>query len=246
MRKLQIMSGEAIKNQNKRVLVWVTILLTECFGLLEEKMEQELLIANDVYMKCGVHIGTKFSTKYMAPYIYKIRPDGLAVLNVESIDAKLKEAIQFLTQYNPEDIIVVARRENAWKPAKLLSKYTGIRVYTGRYMPGILTNSKLENFTEGKVIIVTDPWPDKNAMKDAKSVGMKVIALCDTNNETNGVDYIIPCNNKGRQSLGLVYYILTRDYMNAKGLGKLDVEVDIFTDDPENPEAQTQSSQSEI
>jgi len=203
-------------------------------------MESELLVSNEVYMKAGVHIGTKFSTTYMAPYIYKTRPDGLAVLNVEEIDKKLKEAIQFLKQFKTEDIILVARRENAWKPAKLFSKYTGIRTYTGRYLPGILTNPELENFVEGKVLIVTDPWPDKNALKDAKSVGMKIVALCDTNNETHNVDIIIPCNNKGRSSLGLIYYILTREYMNEKGLGKLEVEIDVFIDEEDQP-SQTQN-----
>ena len=194
-------------------------------------MEEELLVANDVYMKAGIHIGTKFRTKYMETFIYKTRPDGLSVLNVQEIDKRIKIAGKFLAKYAPEDIIVVARRENAWKPAKLMGKYTGVRVYAGRYRPGTLTNSKLDTFTEGKVLLATDAWPDRNAVKDGKSVGMVVVALCDTNNESNDIDLVVPCNNKGRQSLGLMYYLLTQEYMKERGLGKLEATQESFMED---------------
>ena len=191
--------------------------------------EEGFLVPTDVYMKAGVHIGTKTRTSYMDPYIYKTRPDGLSVLNVNAIDAQLRKAAEFLAHYSPEQIIVVCRRENGWRPAKLFGKYTGARVFTGRYPPGILTNTKLENFTEGEVLIATDVWPDKNPAKDAKSVGMTVVALCDTNNETYAVDVVIPCNNKGKQSLGLIYYILAREYLRLRG-SELDAKMEDFVE----------------
>jgi small subunit ribosomal protein S2 len=191
-------------------------------------MEDELLVPLDTYMKAGIHIGTKFRTKYMEAFIYKTRPDGLSVLNVQEIDKRIRLAAKFLSQFNPEDIIVVARRENAWRPAKLFGKYTGARVFTGRYRPGTLTNSKLDTFTEGKILLVTDAWPDRNSVKDAKSIGMVITALCDSNNETNNIDFVIPCNNKGRQSLGLMYYLLAKEYANLKGLGKIEGTLEEF------------------
>ena len=193
--------------------------------------QQEFLIPLDLYLKVGLHIGTKFRTKYMEPFIYRVRPDGLAVLNVQKIDRRIDVAAKFLAQYNPEDILVVCRRENGWKAAKLFSKLTGIRVFAGRYPPGILTNPALENFTEAKIMLVTDPWPDKNAINDAIRVGIPIIALCDTNNTANNVDLIVPCNNKGKKSLGLVFWILTKEYLKHRGLIKKDEDLKVTVDD---------------
>lgn len=178
--------------------------------------EEQFLIPLDDYLKVGIHIGTKFRTKYMAPFIYKTRSDGLVVLNVQEIDKRIRLASNLLSQYNPEDILVVCRRENGWKAVKLFSKLTGIRAFAGRYPPGILTNPNLKTFLETKLILVVDPWPDKNIIKDAIKIGIPVIALCDTNNETNNLDLVVPCNNKGKKSLGLIFWILTREYLKNR------------------------------
>lgn len=193
--------------------------------------QQELLVPLDDYLKVGIHIGTKFRTKYMEPFIYKVRPDGLSVLNVQKIDERINIAAKFLAQYAPEDILVVCRRENGWKAAQLFSKLTGIRVYAGRYPPGVLTNSSLEDFIETKIILVADPWPDKNAVKDALNMGVAVIALCDTNNTANNIDLLIPCNNKGKKSLGLLFWILTKEYLKNRGLIKKDTELSLKEED---------------
>ena len=177
--------------------------------------EQEYLIPLEDYLKVGLHIGTKFRTKYMANFIYKTRPDGLVVLNIQEIDKRIKLATNLISHYAPEDIIVICRRENGWKPVKLFSKYTGIKVFAGRYPPGILTNPKLKTFMETKLMIIVDPWVDKNSLKDALKVGIPVIALCDTYNESNKIDLVVPCNNKGKKSIGLVFWIFAREYLAA-------------------------------
>src|SRR3990167_3210021 len=100
----------------------------------------QFFVPQDVYLKSGIHIGTKFRTKYMEQFIYKTRPDGLSVLNLQKIDERIRIAASFLAQYAPEDILVVSRRETGWKPLKMLNKATGIRVIPGRYPPGMLTN----------------------------------------------------------------------------------------------------------
>jgi len=194
--------------------------------------EEQLLIPNDEYLKSGIHIGTKFKTKYMENFIYKTRPDGLSVLNLQQIDARIRVLINFLSRYAPEEIMVVARRENGWKPAQLFGELTGIRVYTGRYLPGILTNTQLKRFTETKVLLVTDPWPDRNAIDDAFKMGVPIVALCDTNNQANNIDLIVPCNNKGKKSLGLIFWLLTKGYMEARGMinkGGFTYSVDDFS-----------------
>ena len=182
--------------------------------------EENLLVPIDQYLKAGIHIGTKFKTGYMDAFIYKTRPDGLYVLNLQKIDERLALAGKFLSQYEPQDILVVCRRENGWKPVNLFGKLTGMRVFAGRYPPGILTNIQLKSFIEAKVVLVVDAWPDRNAINDAIKVGMPVVALCDTNNQPNNVDLVIPCNNKGKKSLGLVFYILATEYLRNRGLLK--------------------------
>ena len=176
-------------------------------------MTEELLVPNDEYLKSGIHIGTKFKTKHMSNFIYKTRPDGLSVLNIQQIDERIKLAANLLSNYVPEDILIVCRRENGWKAVKKFADITGCKFFAGRYPPGILTNPALKKFTEAKIILVTDAWPDKNAVMDAYKVGIPVIALCDTNNNANYMDLVVPCNNKGKKSLGILFLILTQRYL---------------------------------
>jgi small subunit ribosomal protein S2 len=196
--------------------------------------EEKLLVPIDQYLKAGIHIGTKFKTKYMNDFIYKTRPDGLYVLNLQKIDERLALAGRFIAQYEPQDILVVCRRENGWKPVNLFGKLTGARVFAGRYPPGILTNIQLKSFIEAKLLIVVDAWPDRNAINDGIKVGMPVVALCDTNNQPNNIDLVVPCNNKGKKSLGLIFYILTTEYLRNRGNIKkpedLKETIDDFTD----------------
>ena len=198
-------------------------------------MTENFLVPTDLYLKAGIHIGTKFKTKYMDSFIYKTRPDGLSVLNLQKIDERLNILANLLSKYEPQEILVVSRRENGWKPVRLFGKVTGVRIFAGRYSPGLLTNKNLKDHTKVKLIFVTDPWPDKNIVKDALIMGIPVVALCDTNNQTNNLDFVMPCNNKGKKSLGLVFYILAREYMRKKGLitkvKDIDYSIEDFTEE---------------
>ncbi len=180
--------------------------------------EQQFLVPQDTYLKAGIHIGTKFKTKYMSKFIYKTRPDGLSVLNLQKIDERIKTAINLLAQFEPEDILVIGRRENAWKSIKTFGKVTGCNFFAGRYPPGVLTNPMLDNFIEPKIVLVTDPWPDRNVIEDSIKIGIPVVALCDTNNQSNNIDLVVPCNNKGKKSLGLFFWILAGGYLTKKGI----------------------------
>ncbi|HLC67097.1 MAG TPA: 30S ribosomal protein S2, partial [Candidatus Nanoarchaeia archaeon] len=142
--------------------------------------DEKLLVPMNTYLKSGIHIGTKFKSRHMDNFIYKARPDGLFVLNLQKIDEYLANAARFISKYEPQDIIVVCRRENGWKPVKLFGKVTGMKVYPGRYPPGIITNPALENFMEIKLLIVAAAWPDRNAVLDATKMGVPVVGLCDT------------------------------------------------------------------
>lgn len=198
-------------------------------------MSEELLVPQDIYLKSGIHIGTKFRTKYMEPFIYKTRPDGLSVLNLQQINERIKVASNFLAQFESKDIIICSRRENGWKATKKFGEVIGCKIFAGRYPPGILTNPQLDNYTEAKIILVTDAWPDRNVITDAMRIGIPVIALCDTNNTANNIDLVVPCNNKGKKSLGLFFHILAREYLRKTGkLGEkeeLSVPLEDFVDE---------------
>jgi small subunit ribosomal protein S2 len=181
-------------------------------------MPNELLVSHDTYLSAGIHIGAKFRTKFMQSYIYKIRPDGLAVLDVQKIDEKLRIASKFISRFDPAKIFVVCRRENGHKAVQMFAKLTGARAITQRYLPGTMTNPiYVGRFFEPELLIVCDPWPSKQAIKDALKIGIPIIALCDTNNTTRNIDLVIPCNNKGKKSLGLIFWIIAREFLKLKG-----------------------------
>ena len=192
---------------------------------------ENFLIPTVNYLKSGIHIGTKFKTAYMRKFIYKTRPDGLSVLNLQKIDERIRIAATFLANYEPEGILVVSRRETADRALKLFQKHTGARVIQGRYPPGMMTNTNLVTFIEPKILLVTDAWPDRNAVMDANKIGIPVIALCDTNNQTNFIDLVVPCNNKGKKSLGLFFYLLTVEYLRIRGKIKSAEELGVTIED---------------
>lgn len=198
--------------------------------MTKEKTE-ELLVPLDWYLKSAIHIGTKYKNKSVESFIYKTKHQGLKILDVKKIDERLRIAGKFLSQYAPEDIVIICRRETGHKAVKKMSEITGIKRIIGRYLPGMLTNPNYENFIEPKVIIVCDPWPDKQAVKDAKICNIPVVALVGSNNSLENVDYAIPCNNKSKKSLPLVFWILGREYLKNRGTIKSDKEYNFKLED---------------
>jgi small subunit ribosomal protein S2 len=178
---------------------------------------KETLVPLTDYISCSIHLGTRVITPDMRKYVYKRRADGLAVLNTNLIDDKLREAVGFFNQFNPKDVFIVGKRESCWPAIDKFSEVTGIRKFTKKYPAGIITNITLENFFEAKAIIICDPWVDKNAYNDAIRLKLPIIAICDSNNYTKHMNKLIPGNNKSRKSVGLVLYVLAREYLKAQG-----------------------------
>jgi small subunit ribosomal protein S2 len=178
----------------------------------------ELLIPLEVYLQHGVHIGTKMVTKYMNNFVFKRRNvDGLAVLDVRKIDQRIRVAAKFLSRFEPEKIMAISVRQYGHKPVLMFSKFVGAKPVIGRFVPGTLTNPALEVYYEPDVILVTDPRIDQQAIVEASEVGIPVVAFCDTDSRTENIDLIIPGNNKGRKSLALLYWLLTRQILIEKG-----------------------------
>ena len=183
---------------------------------IKASKKKDMLIPLEDYVKTGIYLGTRVVTPNMKPFVYRRRADGLAIFNTDLIDQKLREGIEFLSKFDPEDIILACKRQAGWKAAKKFSELTGIKVFTKKYPAGVLTNTQLKDFFETELTIVTDSWLDKNALKDTIDVKKKVLMLCGTNNFSKGADKVIIGNNKSGKSLGLIFYLLTREYCKAK------------------------------
>ena len=202
---------------------------------MTEVEAKELLIDEDTFLTCGVHIGTKQKSKDMEPYVYKVRDDGLRILNVNMTSEKVVEAAQFLKDFDPKDVLVVSARQYGWKPATKFAENCGFECIAGRFTPGRLTNPEMRFFIEPKAIVLTDPAADAQAFREATNIKIPVIAMCDSNNLTANVDIVIPGNNKGRRSLALIYWLLSREILRIRGELDADEDLEETIDDFEAP-----------
>lgn len=181
------------------------------------EIQTELLVPEDIYLTSGVHIGTQQKSADMKDFIFKVRPDGLYVLNVQKTDDRVRVAAAMLARFDPKKILVVSARQYGQRPAREFSKAIGAPAFAGRFVPGTLTNPVSPAYIEPDVILVTDPAADKQALNEAINLGIPVIAMCDANNETRNVDLIIPTNNKGRRALACIYWVLARQVLVERG-----------------------------
>ncbi len=189
--------------------------------MTETEMELELkepLVPVEEYLAAGIHIGTQQKSKDMKKFIYRVRGDGLYILDIRETDERIKTAAKFLSQFDSPNILVVTSRQYGQYPAKKFAETIGGMAMTGRFIPGMLTNQNLHNYIEPEVVVVTDPIGDAQVVKEAVQSGIPILALCDTNNMTSFVDLVIPTNNKGRKALGMIYYLLTREMLRHRGI----------------------------
>ncbi|NCN38891.1 MAG: 30S ribosomal protein S2 [Candidatus Aenigmarchaeota archaeon CG_4_10_14_0_8_um_filter_37_24] len=194
-------------------------------------MVEELLIPKEEYLSYGIHIGMKSKNASMKRFIYKIREDGLSVLNLKLLDERIGIAAKFLAKN--KKILIVGRKANAQKGAKKLAEVIGADYVIGRFMPGTLTNPNYSKFLEPNVVLLTDPLSDKQALKEATDSRISVAALCDTFNDAKNIDLIIPCNNKGRKSIALVFWLLAREILKNRGEKEFSHKVEEFMSETE-------------
>jgi len=183
-------------------------------------------------LSTGIRVGTAVKTKFMVPFITKASPEGLYLIDLDITVDRIQTAAKFLSRVKSEDIIVCSGREYANTPIEKFCELTGTVKKLGRFMPGTLTNPSLPYYIEPKLVLISDPQVDVQAITEATNAGIPVIGIANTDNITSKVDLVIPANNRGRKALATTYWLLAREILILKGELKegeqLKYEIDDF------------------
>jgi len=167
--------------------------------------------------RSGLRVGTNVKTKFMKSFITKTTDEGLYMLDGDMTLEKIMTSAKFINRVGAENIIVCSGRQYAGIPIEQFCEMTGAKHHLGRFMPGTLTNPSLPYYIEPKIVFISDPEVDEQALIEATNAGIPVIGLSNTENITSKLDIIIPANNRGRRALATMYWLLVRQILIEKG-----------------------------
>lgn len=176
-------------------------------------------VSEEVLLSTGIRVGTLVKTKSMATFVSRTRQDGLHIIDVAKTLQRIEVAAKFISKLDSNRVVVYSSREYGKTPILKFTELTGTLPLIGRFMPGTFTNPLYPKHIDPEAVIVIDPLMDQQAVIEATSVGIPVIAICDTDNLTENVDFVIPANNRGRKALAAVMWLLSRSVLQQ--LGKL-------------------------
>jgi len=217
---------------------------------MSEGIEALQLKEEDVtkFLASGAHLGAQNVDKHMESYVYKRKADGIHIINVRKTWEKLVLAARIIAGIeNPNDVCVLSARPYGTRAVLKFAQHTGAVPIAGRFTPGTFTNQIQKAFHEPRLLVVTDPQFDHQAITESSYVNIPVIALCNTDSPSKYVDVAIPCNNKGIQSIGTMWWMLAREVLYLRGIISRKTPWDIMPDlyfyrDPEEIEKEEQAA----
>ena len=175
-------------------------------------------------LSTGIRVGTEVKTKFMIPYIIQSNPDGLYLFDLDITLSRIETAARFIKKFDIKRVIVYSGRTYATTPIEKFCELTGAKKMLGRFMPGTLTNATLPYYSEPRLIIISDPQVDAQAVIEATNAGIPVIGIANTDNVTSELDLVIPANNIGRKALATVYWLLAHEILKDSETMKYEIE----------------------
>jgi len=217
---------------------------------MSEGIEALQLKEEDVtkFLASGAHLGAQNVDKHMESYVYKRKSDGIHIINLRKTWEKLVLAARIIAGIeNPADVCVLSARPYGTRAVLKFAHHTGATPIAGRFTPGTFTNQIQKAFREPRLLVVTDPQFDHQAITESSYVNIPVIALCNTDTPSRYVDVAIPCNNRGIQSIGTMWWMLAREVLYLRGIISRKTPWDVMPDlyfyrEPEEIEKEEQAA----